>query len=133
LDKYLEQRPDIVFEVFPNPWVRDRDSTDRIGDIGVYLVRPGGGCDYPDQPPDILFEIVSPEARDRRRDYQEKPIDYLRMGIREYVIIDRFRKQVTVLTRAADLFEERVLGWSDEYASPLLPGFSVKLREVMPE
>jgi Uma2 family endonuclease len=132
LDAYQLQRPDVVSDVFPNPWIRDRVATDRIGDLGVYLTRPDGGCDYPDQPPDIMFEIVSPTAQDRRRDYEEKRADYLRMGVREYVIIDRFRSQVTVLTRVADAFQERVLGLQGVYTTPLLPGFAVRISEAMP-
>ncbi len=45
-----------------------------------------------------MFEIVSSEAKDRRRDYVEKQADYHRVGVREYVIIDRFDRKVTVFT-----------------------------------
>ena len=132
LGAYRLRNPQVVRAIYSTPWVRDRKATDRIGDIGVYLRRPGEAFNYPDQPPDIMFEIVSPEARDRRRDYQEKRADYLRVGVREYVIVDRFVSQVTVLTRVADGFHERVLVLSDEYTSPLLPGFAVRVNEVMP-
>ncbi len=41
-------------------WVRPDDDHDRIGDIGVYLVHEGRELDIPGQPPDLMFEIVSP-------------------------------------------------------------------------
>jgi Uma2 family endonuclease len=116
--------------ICPAAWLRDRKATDRIGDFGVYLVRPDGAFDYPDQPPDIMFDTVGPKGRVQGRYYQGKRADYLRMGVREYVIIDPFRSQVTVLTRIADQFEERVLGLQDEYTTTLLPGFAVRVSEV---
>lgn len=131
LGAYALAHPDIVEVVVSQAWVVIDADNDRIGDIGVYLVRPDRAMNLPDQPPDLMFEIVSPGAANERRDYVEKRHDYHRAGIREYVIIDRFRRTVTVLTLAPDGYEERVLTMEDMYETPLLPGFSVRLAEVL--
>ena len=116
----------------PSAWVRVPGGTDRIGDIGVYLVADRPTPKIPDRVPELMFEIVSPGREDRDRDYVEKRADYHRVGVREYVIIDRFEKQVTVLTYTPEGYEEHVLTPGDTYTSPLLPGLEIPLAEVLP-
>jgi len=124
-------RPDVVAAVVSQAWVRV-DDNDRIGDIGVYLGSPDD-LDIPNKPPDLMFEFVSKAKRDRYRDYVEKRAEYGRLGIPEYVIVDRFDRKVTVLTLGeGGIYAERVLTAADVYASPLLPGFEVRLAEVLP-
>jgi Uma2 family endonuclease len=103
-----------------------------MADIGVYLGGPLSALNIPDQVPDLVFEIVSPGKANRRRDYVEKRADYEKLGVREYVIIDRFDRKVTVLTLGEGGYVEQVLTPTDIYRSPLLPGFEVNLAEVMP-
>jgi Uma2 family endonuclease len=79
-----------------------------------------------------MFEIVSPGRESHDRDYVEKRADYYRIGVREYVIIDRFVRRVTVLTHSPGGYEERVLTPPDTYTSPLLPGLVIPLAEVLP-
>ena len=74
----------------------------------------------PDQVPDLIFEFVSPSKADRVRDYVEKRADYQRAGVREYVIVDRFEKKVTVLTLVDGIYQERVLSVGDTYETLLL-------------
>lgn len=128
---YKLAHPEIVDVVVPNAWVRPDGDHDRFGDIGVFLIREGRELDIPDQPPDLMFEIVSPGKASHRRDYVEKRAEYHRMGIPEYVIVDRFQRTVTVLTHAPEGYAERVLTPADTYATPLLPGFEVRLAEVL--
>jgi len=45
-----------------------------------------------------MFEIVSPGSLSRKRDYVKKRAEYHKLGILEYVIVDRFTQGVTVLT-----------------------------------
>ena len=125
-------RPDLVEKVKSDAWVRVGGGTDRVGDIGVYLFSERPAPPIPDRVPDLMFEIVSPDRASRDRDYVTKRPDYHRIGVREYVIIDRFEGKVTVLSHAPDGYEERVLRPPDAYTSPLLPGLSIRLGEVLP-
>lgn len=123
-------RPDVVQKVVSNAWIRVNDGTDRIGDIGVYLVPDGPVPPIPDRVPDLMFEIVSPGRTSLDRDYVEKREEYHRLGVREYVIIDRFKKIVTVLTHGPGGYEEQILTLADAYRSPLLPGLEFPLAEA---
>ncbi len=127
---YAVAHPDRVQAVVPSPWVRIDADTERIGDIGVYLGGLLDDLNLPDQVPDLIFEFVSPSKEDRRRDYIHKRADYLKVGIREYVIVDRFDRKVTVLTRDGDRYAERVIPSTGTYDSPLLPGFVLPLSTV---
>lgn len=121
---------EIVELVVPSAWIRVDDGTDRIGDIGVYLVADAPPP-IPDRIPDLMFEVVSPGRVSRDRDYIQKRDDYHRFGVREYVIIDRSKGTVTVLEYAPDAYLERVLAATDEYRSPLLPGLTIRLAEAL--
>ena len=45
---------------------------------------------------DLVMEVVSPDAKDRQRDYEQKLAEYAEAGIAEYWIIDADRRTVTV-------------------------------------
>ena len=45
----------------------------------------------PDRVPDMMFEIVSPDKASRDRDIPSKRAEYHRFGVKEYVIVDRFK------------------------------------------
>lgn len=77
--------------------------------------------------PEIVIEIVSRSSRDRKRDYEVKRAEYLAAGVREYWIIDRYRKRFTRFS--ADGTNE-VLGPSEDYQTQLLPGFHLPLSQV---
>ena len=125
---YQFQHPGIIQEVVTQNWVRPDDETDRIGDLGVYLSnRP---FDLPDGAPDLMFEIVSPGKANRTRDYVMKRALYQAIGVKEYVIVDRFDRRVTVLTLGPNGYDERVLTDSDVYTSTLLPRFEVRIVDV---
>ncbi len=132
LGAYRLAHPDVVDLVVSEAWVRVDGGTDRIGDIGVYLVSDRPMSRRPDRVPDLMFEVVSEDKISRDRDYVRKRAEYQRLGVREYVIIDRFRRVVTVLTLAEGGYAERHLSADAVYESPLLPGFSVRLFEVFP-
>ena len=132
LGAYALAHPKVVQAVVSQAWVRiDRDNA-RIGDIGVYLGGEPEALNIPDQVPDLMFEFVSPSRTDRLRDYVEKRADYQKAGVREYVIVDRFEKKLTVLTLADGSYRERTLTATDAYETPLLPGVLVRLAEVLP-
>ncbi len=130
LGAYRLAHPEVVQRVVSEAWLRVDDGTDRIGDIGVYLVPGGAVPRIPDRVPEMMFEVVSPDRASRDRDYVGKRADYHRLGVREYVIIDRFRRTVTILSFAPEGYEERILSVGDSYESPLLPGLMIPLSEV---
>lgn len=126
---YKRDHPGVVRNVFTGSWVRPDPGKDRIGDIGVYLMASPAPTD--DRPvPDLMFEIVSPGRTNRDRDYVIKRAEYEAIGVKEYVIIDRFDRLVTVLSLGEGGYSERVLTEADVYTSPLLPGFEVRLADV---
>ena len=127
---YGVAHPDRVQAVVPSPWIMIDDDNERIGDIGVYLGGLLDDLNIPDQIPDIVFEFVSPSKEDKRRDYVLKRAEYEKIGVREYVIVNRFDRTVTVLTLNAGRYSERVLAANGTYDSPLLPGFALALAGV---
>jgi Uma2 family endonuclease len=131
LGAYELAHPEVVRQVVSESWVRVDEGTDRIGDIGVFLVGDRDATPRPDRVPELVFEIVSPDRKSRDRDYIEKRAEYHRLGVLEYVIIDRFAPKVTILTHEPDGYAERVLGTEDIYPSPLLPGLAIPLAEVL--
>jgi Uma2 family endonuclease len=129
LGAYELSHPEIVEDVFQESWIYVDEDTDRIPDIAVYLHGTEGAM--PERVPDLIFEVVSKTADDRRRDYDEKRAEYERLGVSEYVIVDRFEHRVTVLTLQDGVYDERVFAISDDYTSPLLPGLAIPLNGVI--
>ncbi|MFV0442258.1 MAG: Uma2 family endonuclease [Planctomycetaceae bacterium] len=79
--------------------------------------------EYDHDVPTIVIEFVSDSSRDRRRDHIEKRREYAEIGVEEYWVIDRFRRQMTVYTKA----EPAVLSEFDTCRSTRLPGFELSL------
>ncbi|HEY2253749.1 MAG TPA: Uma2 family endonuclease [Planctomycetaceae bacterium] len=131
LGAYKLAHPEIVEFVFSEVWICTTKSTDRIADIGVFLVAAKSKGTIPERAPDLAFEFVSGGGDDRKRDFVEKRAEYLRAGIREYVIVDRFDDRVTVLRRVRGRFVGSNLGPADTYTSPLLPGLKIPLKEAL--
>jgi Uma2 family endonuclease len=113
-------------------WVATSPDDDRIPDICVYLADESSGMGVPDRIPAITFEFVSASRADQERDYIYKRAEYETVGIAEYVIVDRFKEQVLVLTLQDGEYAERVLSRTDCYTTPQLPELSVDLVEVFP-
>jgi Uma2 family endonuclease len=130
LGAYALAHSEIVERVYSEAWIEIDASTDRIIDIGVYLIAGKGTRPGPKRPPDLAFEIVSGGGQDRKRDYIEKRAEYLSAGVKEYVIVDRFERRVTVLRRSRGRFVESHLQRTESYTSPLLPGLEIPLAYV---
>jgi Uma2 family endonuclease len=83
--------------------------------------------------PAIAVEFVSKRRRDRVRDYEDKRREYLEVGVREYWIIDRFRRVMTVVRPQTDnpLGVEQVVPESATYSTPLLSGFELPLARLL--
>jgi Uma2 family endonuclease len=130
LGAYRLAHRDLVELVVSEAWVRVDGRRDRIGDIGVFLATDLPVAERPERAPDLMFEIVSDDSMSKHRDYVLKRAEYHRLGIREYVIVDRFAKTVLVLTHRPEGYEERTLTERDVYASGLLPGLEIPLNEI---
>jgi Uma2 family endonuclease len=83
--------------------------------------------DYRADVPTIAIEFTSDRSRDRPRDLIEKRREYAAAGVREYWVIDRFRRRMTVF-RGAD---EIIVNENEVYATPLLPGFELPLAQLL--
>jgi Uma2 family endonuclease len=77
--------------------------------------------------PAIVIEFVSPSKRDWLRDYVQKRDEYREAGVREYWVIDRFRRQMTEFDPANELTFDQ----NDTYRTDLLPGFALSLAELL--
>ncbi len=79
----------------------------------------------------ILIEFVSPGKRAALRDYEDKRDEYLEMGAKEYWVIDRFRRTMTVYFLPPANPSERIVTESENYTTPLLPGFELPLKRLL--
>ena len=129
LDTYWSKHPGIIEQVTAEAWMQIDDETDRIADVGVYLVGSRAGK-LPHRVPDIAVEVVSEDTASYERDYSAKRSEYERAGVREYVVVDRFDRRVTVFRRHRGRFQESVLEEDEVYTSPLLPGLKISLKFV---
>ena len=101
LGAYRLAHLDRVEEVVSEAWVRVDAGTDRIGDIGVFLVGPRSAVERPERVPELMFEIVSPGRKSRERDYVKKRKEYHQLGVLESVVLDRIKHRATVFTAGA--------------------------------
>lgn len=126
LRRHVEARQ--LGEVFWAP-VSVRLRSGKLREPDVFFLRSGHPrtADVPDGA-DLMMEIVSPDAQSRKRDFEEKRIEYAESGIPEYWIVDPETETITVLTLPEGATEYEVSG---EYkpgqtaASVLLPEFTV--------
>lgn len=130
LGAYWGAHKDLVEDVDIEGWVATSSDDDRVPDICVYLVGSSSEKSVPHRVPELVFEFVSEDRADQERDYIFKRAEYHAIGVKEYVIVDRFKKQVLVLTWMEEDFAERSLGPADDYTTPFLPGLRVPLAEV---
>jgi Uma2 family endonuclease len=99
----------------------------------VFYLKPGRLID-PRQAPDgadLVMEVVSEGADNRKRDLIDKRHDYAKAGIAEYWIIDPETERISVLTLDGDQYRvhgEFVAGQQAD--SALLPGFVADVAAV---
>ncbi len=78
--------------------------------------------------PEIVIEIVSSSSR--KRDYQEKPEEYLRLGAKEYWIVDGPKKLMVVMRRVRNQWSESTIKPPAIYRTRLLPGLEFLCEDV---
>ena len=82
------------------------DQSERHPDLSVYLsAQPKVKDVWAVWVPEIVIEVVSP--RSVKRDYEDKPTEYLEFGVREYWIVDSTKQQMTAMVRRAGLWTLR--------------------------
>jgi Uma2 family endonuclease len=80
---------------------------------------------------DLVVEVVSPGAANRRRDLTIKRREYARAGIPEYWIVDPHKERITVLRLAGKRYAVHGDFPKGTVASShLLPGFTVDVTEA---
>jgi Uma2 family endonuclease len=130
LELYAETHPqgDSLDATFAEETVRigrNRRRADRLIWAGL------GRLPGEEEKPTIVVEFVSIRLRDRKRDYQTKTREYLRLGVKEYWVIDRFKRTLTVFTRSQGRNRRQVFGESEVYSTELLPGFNLPLAKLL--
>ncbi len=80
-----------------------------------------------EETPTIAVEFVSEGKRNRQRDYVEKRDEYLGIGVKEYWIIDRFTRTMTVHSAKDGGKDTTVIEDNNVYTTAFLPGFELPL------
>jgi Uma2 family endonuclease len=127
--KLLHPQGSALSDTLPQQYVR----TERSRRLADRLIWTGLGR-LPNLAVDvatIAVEFVSAGRRSRRRDYDEKRIEYLRAGVQEYWIIDRFQRTMTVFRQSASGPVPTLVHEGDVYRAPLLPGFELPLSKLL--
>lgn len=121
--------PQELGEVFWAPYsVRVSESSFREPDIGFLATGRVPADDTPPVGADLVMEIVSPDPKDKWRDYENKRTDYARARIPEYWIVDPDTETITVLALpdgATAYTELGVFTGGQQAHSALLPGFTI--------
>ena len=81
--------------------------------------------------PAIIVEFVSGQKRDFIRDYEQKRDEYLAAGVKEYWIIDRFRRIMTVYRPGIAGPTSDIVTETLTYTTRLLPGFELPLARLL--
>jgi Uma2 family endonuclease len=104
--------------------------SERHPDLSVYLTpAPSNDADaWSTWVPAIVIEVVS--KRSAKRDYEDKPPEYLEFGVDEYWIVDAAKKQMTVLSRWRGQWKKQIVRPTKKYATTFLPGFTLDLKKV---
>jgi Uma2 family endonuclease len=103
--------------------------SERHPDLSIYKLPPVSDENiWATWIPDILIEIVS--AGSEYRDYVEKREEYWKFGVREYWIIDAYRRELLVLRRGKGDWAEHHIRPPKVYKTRLLPGFEFDIAAV---
>jgi Uma2 family endonuclease len=81
--------------------------------------------------PTIVAEFVSEGKVNQERDYIVKRAEYREIGVRQYWVIDRFKRTLTWYDFSSENDEVRVIAEGQTFESPLLPGFVLDLKTLL--
>jgi Uma2 family endonuclease len=105
--------------------------SERHPDSSVYMTPPPKINDdlrWAHWIPDLVVEVVSPSSR--QRDYEEKPEEYLRIGVKEYWIIDADERAMGVMRRSRGRWVETTIRPPATHRTRLLPGLEFSIEAV---
>jgi Uma2 family endonuclease len=105
--------------------------SERHPDLSLYLTEPppiDNATLWRHWFPEIVIEVVSSSSR--KRDYEEKPEEYLRLGAKEYWIIDGRDKVMVVMRRVRNRWVESRIEPPATYQTRLLPGLEFSIGDV---
>ena len=80
--------------------------------------------------PTIIVEFVSKRKRDRVLDYETKRDEYIDAGVKEYWVIDRFQRIMTVFSKSHARIRRKVVQTQQSYRTDLLPGFDLRIAKL---
>jgi len=107
--------------------------SERHPDLAIYKTRPPRDDDKVGREwiPKLVIEVVS--LGSETRDYLEKLEEYLKIGVKEYWIVDFPRRQMLALRRVRDHWVERTVRPPDRYRTRLFPGLEFDIAAVFSE
>lgn len=126
---FARQHPGVIDHSIGEQYVSYYDNR-RIADRVIWTGLGRLPDPYEDVP-SIAIEFVSRSKRDRVRDYETKRDEYLAAGIKEYWVIDRFQRTLTVFKTGPNGVEQLVVPAAEVYRSTLLPGFELPLAKLL--
>jgi Uma2 family endonuclease len=132
LTAYKLSRPEIVHYLSGGSDAKlliGPSESERHPDLSVYLSRAPEVLDvWSVWVPAVVIEIVS--QRSAKRDYEDKPAEYLEFGVDEYWIIDSAKNQMTLLSRWRGQWKKQIIKPPAKFKSLQLPGFTLDLKRV---
>ncbi len=81
--------------------------------------------------PTVVVEFVSEGKVNQERDYVAKQAEYREIGVREYWVIDRFKRSLTVYKFGGEKDEVLLIPEGQKYAPSLLPGFELDVARLL--
>ncbi len=81
--------------------------------------------------PTIVVEFVSRGKVNQERDYIAKRAEYREIGVREYWVIDRFRRTLTVYTFSGESDQEQRHPGEAELRDPVAPRFRAPIGPIV--
>jgi Uma2 family endonuclease len=130
LNVYRETHPQgsVIDETAPEQTVAttNRRRADRVIWTGL-----GRVPDVDKDVPSIVAEFVSKRRRDVLRDYEVKRDEYFAVGVKQYWVIDRFRRIMTVYRQDAVGLNYEIIKEGETYRTDLLPGFELPLSKLL--
>ena len=83
------------------------------------------------EPPTIIAEFVSSGKVNQERDYVAKRAEYREIGVREYWVIDRFRRTMTVFSFSGESDQERVVPETQDVRDALTPRIQAPVGSIV--